>query len=91
MPQTDYPWTPGPWTLSDTDIFGPNGEWITENGEGGGMQWMAEDCALIALAPEMAEAILAWENDGGQHGDSWTPVNMLMAVAEKLYKIMENS
>lgn len=67
-------WTPGPWRvrsleedLFGADIFGSDETLVTPTGEGGGMEWFGADVKLIALAPEMAEAILAFCPAEGMH------------------------
>jgi hypothetical protein len=61
-------WTEGPW-LSSVDQFGGT-EIVDSSGSqiASGRPTMyadaAPNAALIALAPEMAEAILAWDDNG---------------------------
>jgi hypothetical protein len=88
---TERPWAPGPWTYYTESIdaylkdangrFAIGGEahegWIDSPEED-------PDIALIQLAPEMAEAILAHVLGGQQAG---SPKPSLLEIASKLAAI----
>lgn len=88
------PWTPGKWEI-DSDYIVPEG-WT------GGKDYVAilgdridwrDNAALIALAPEMAEAVLSWDNDAEWRGDSafveWEI--KMQAISTSLRRIMEET
>lgn len=76
------PWTPGKWEYENagTDEW----TWYPNNKYEGYFDGPTEaDMKLICLAPEIAEAILAWDNDPTGSGG----VEPLSVLAEKLRSI----
>ena len=92
------PWTPGPWEVDPEEFHDVSGSsrWIGPDADHGVfvLYPTRPDAALIALAPEMAEAILAW-NDGNSDGyANGTPdavADALDHVAVKLLSIGRES
>lgn len=62
----DRPWTPGPWTIGKTETSWANwalimsGDYQVATVNGYGYPSGTANAELVALAPEMAEAILEW-------------------------------
>ncbi len=93
----DYPWTHKTWRVDRGMVprvvvldqnFNPvattihHQDWSSKNPEA--------DAALIELAPEMAEAILAWEDEQSIYGTGTDRLDeMLFAVAERLRMIIK--
>jgi hypothetical protein len=102
----NHPWTPGPWTHEHcVDVEGDRWDWLTcPDGDQPHYGETSHDVrtpeqgaintALIALAPEMAEAILRWDE-----GDDYTvapveydkTVDILEGIAERLRAIGRKS
>ena len=90
--QTERAWTLGPWTVVDRDgiytVTSPNGNPI--NCYEVADTWRVwPDAALIALAPELAEAVLAWDDeDNGRAHTSGIRTSLALAeLADKLHEI----
>lgn len=97
------PWTPGPWTWNDITTYNDRLgiRWmfseILNGGDATGVVWSpngemtttVEDAALITLTPEMAEAILGFDNcdDCDPDGEWCECMRPLLDVAAKLRAI----
>lgn len=84
--------TAGPWAASIREN-GQYGGWVhsfwtraEDDGDVVCDVFAESDAELIALAPEMAEAILAWHADA-QTGSPFPAEDELLALAEKLRAI----
>ncbi len=84
------PWTPGKWERYS--------DYIVSDGWTGGKDYIAivGDCVnwkanadLIALAPELAEAILEWDDNAEWHGGNEDWEMKLQAVADRLRQIKD--
>jgi len=90
----ERPWTPGPWifdglTIRTEDPAATHDDRVVYSGVRSGLHVGDHDAALIALAPEMAAAILwgacdAFNADTGEH-ECGCP---LCVIAHKLRAIL---
>ena len=84
------PWTAGPWSAgaSRSPFLNSDREIYDEDEEHVATTFAVADGELIALAPEMAEAILRWDDEPGTlHLDTEA---LLIDLAEKLRAIGGN-
>lgn len=94
----DTPWTPGEWVIDKRknhprfiDAVGPIKPLVMDYGGDWTLDISDADAELIALAPEMAEAILEMENarEKGDQNLVALAIDMQAAVAEKLRAMKE--
>ncbi len=81
------PWTPGPWKVFENDGVVNGEERVASTRTYFGNQDKA-NAALIALAPEMADAILRWEKEPCE---SLETQRIFLDIAQRLRQIGEQT